>query len=86
MGDPARLVLKAGVNGQVLAQAPLAELRRDVARLIADVSAFMTLAPGDLLLVGVPAGMPQARPGDTMFVEVEGVGRVENPVRQEGGA
>jgi 5-oxopent-3-ene-1,2,5-tricarboxylate decarboxylase/2-hydroxyhepta-2,4-diene-1,7-dioate isomerase len=86
VGDPSRLVLRAGINGRVLAQAPLAELRRDVARLIADVSDFMTLAPGDLLLVGVPAGMPRARAGDTMFVEVDGVGRVENTVRREGGA
>ena len=47
---------------------------------VAEVAGFADRESCEML-VGVPAGMPRARAGDTMFVEVEGVGRVENPVR-----
>jgi 5-oxopent-3-ene-1,2,5-tricarboxylate decarboxylase / 2-hydroxyhepta-2,4-diene-1,7-dioate isomerase len=54
-----------------------------VAKLIADVSEFMSLSPGDLLLIGVPEGAPRVRAGDTMAVEIDGLGRLENPVQHE---
>ncbi len=81
--DPGSLGIRTYVNGQLRQSSHTSELRRSVARLIADVSEFMTLAPGDLLLIGVPAGAPRARPGDTMAVEIEGMGRLENPVLSE---
>jgi 5-oxopent-3-ene-1,2,5-tricarboxylate decarboxylase/2-hydroxyhepta-2,4-diene-1,7-dioate isomerase len=52
--------------------------------LIAEVTEFMTLEAGDVLLVGVPENVPRARAGDRVAVEIEGVGRVENTVRAEG--
>ncbi|HEY1228108.1 MAG TPA: fumarylacetoacetate hydrolase family protein, partial [Ramlibacter sp.] len=60
------------------------DLLRPVPCLLAEVTEFMTLEPGDILLVGVPEDMPLARAGDTVAVEIEGVGRLENPVRAEG--
>jgi len=86
VGDPMQLVLRAGVDGAQTLQAPLATLRRSVARLICDVSEFMSLAPGDLLLVGVPAQAPRARAGQTMWVEADGLGRLENPLTSDKGA
>ncbi len=76
--NPDALEIRAYVNGALHLRASTATLRRKVARLIADVSEFMTLAPGDLLLVGVPHGAPLARAGDCMAVEIDGIGRLDN--------
>ena len=59
---------------------------RPVAQLIAQITDFMTLEAGDVLLVGVPENMPRARAGDRMSVDIEGVGRVSNTLRAQGAA
>jgi 5-oxopent-3-ene-1,2,5-tricarboxylate decarboxylase / 2-hydroxyhepta-2,4-diene-1,7-dioate isomerase len=82
--DPSRLSIRAYVNGVLRQSSHTNQLRRSVAQLIADVSEFMSLAPGDLLLIGVAEGAPRAKAGDTMAVEIEGIGRLENPLRLEG--
>jgi len=82
--DPDALEIRAYVNGELKATNSTANLVRPLARLIADVTDFMTLATGDVLLVGVPENVPRARAGDRVAVEIEGVGRVENVVRAEG--
>jgi 5-oxopent-3-ene-1,2,5-tricarboxylate decarboxylase / 2-hydroxyhepta-2,4-diene-1,7-dioate isomerase len=51
-----------------------------VARLIADVSEFMTLFPGDVLMVGVAAGAPRARAGQRVTITIHGVGQLETPL------
>jgi 5-oxopent-3-ene-1,2,5-tricarboxylate decarboxylase / 2-hydroxyhepta-2,4-diene-1,7-dioate isomerase len=83
VADPDSLVIRAFVNGELRLEASTAEMVRPVATLIADISEFMTLSPGDVLLVGLPQGLPVARVGDRVAVEVEGVGRLENPVIAE---
>ena len=83
LGSPDALAIRAYVNGELCLQANTSTLRRKVARLVADVSEFMSLAPGDLLLVGVPAGAPLARVGDTVAIEIDGLGRLENHVQRE---
>ena len=40
----------------------------------------MTLLPGDIISTGTPSGVGPLRPGDTAEVEIEGEGRLENPV------
>ena len=60
--------------------------RRGAARLLAEVTEFMTLEAGDLLLVGVPEGAPRVRAGDRVAIEIDGLGRLENPVEREGAA
>jgi 5-oxopent-3-ene-1,2,5-tricarboxylate decarboxylase / 2-hydroxyhepta-2,4-diene-1,7-dioate isomerase len=84
VADPGQLSIRAYVNGQLRQSSHTSQLRRSVAQLIADVSEFMSLAPGDLLLIGVANGAPRARAGDTMAVEIDGIGRLENPLRLEG--
>ena len=54
-----------------------------MARLLAEVSAFMTLAPGDVLTVGVAAGAPRARAGQRVCISINGLGRLENPLVAE---
>lgn len=56
------------------------DLLHDVPSLIAWVSAVMTLLPGDVILTGTPAGVAPLRDGDVVTVDVEGVGRLSNPV------
>lgn len=78
--DPDRLTLRALVNDVVGVEATTAELIRPAARLLAEVTAFMTLEPGDVLHVGVPHGAPLARAGDRVTIEIPGLGRLENHV------
>jgi 2-keto-4-pentenoate hydratase/2-oxohepta-3-ene-1,7-dioic acid hydratase in catechol pathway len=41
----------------------------------------MTLEPGDLLFTGTPAGVGKLEPGDVVDVEIEGLGKLSNPVK-----
>ena len=70
-------------TGEVRMRNTTANLHRDIATLIADVTEFMTLRAGDLLAVGVPEHPPLARAGDEVTVEVQGVGRLENTLVPE---
>ncbi len=81
--DPGGLEIRSYVNGELRQRSHTADLRRSVAQLIADVSEFMTLAPGDLLLIGVDAKPARARVGDHMAVEIDGIGRLENPLQAD---
>ena len=54
-----------------------------IPQLIAYVSSFMTLEPGDLLLTGTPAGVSPLAAGDVVEVSIEGIGELTNPVVEE---
>ena len=84
VADPNDLTLHIWVNGELKATHSTRELIRPVARLIADVTDFMTLEAGDVLLVGTPENLPRAHAHDRVAVEIEGVGRVENTLLAEG--
>jgi 5-oxopent-3-ene-1,2,5-tricarboxylate decarboxylase / 2-hydroxyhepta-2,4-diene-1,7-dioate isomerase len=84
--DPDAARLRVSVDGQPVHEAPMAGLQRPAARLIEDVSEFMTLHPGDLLLLGVRHGAPRVRAGQRFAVDCEGVGRVEGAVVAGGAA
>lgn len=81
--DPDALAIRVFVDGEAVQEATTADLVRPVARLIADVTEFMTLSPGDVLLVGTPAGAPRARAGQRVAIAIDGVGRLENPLVAE---
>jgi 2-keto-4-pentenoate hydratase/2-oxohepta-3-ene-1,7-dioic acid hydratase in catechol pathway len=78
--DLHRLRVEARVNGQLRQQGSTAELIFDPEYLVWFVSRVMTLLPGDIISTGTPAGIGPLRPGDTVEVEVEGVGVLRNPV------
>jgi 2-keto-4-pentenoate hydratase/2-oxohepta-3-ene-1,7-dioic acid hydratase in catechol pathway len=71
------------VNGIERQRATAAEMVFGIPRLIAYISAIMTLLPGDVIATGTPAGVGPLAPGDVVEVEVPGVSRVTNPVRAE---
>jgi 5-oxopent-3-ene-1,2,5-tricarboxylate decarboxylase/2-hydroxyhepta-2,4-diene-1,7-dioate isomerase len=78
LADPASLEIRVLINDRLAQVGGLRELVRPVHRLIADVTEFMTLEAGDLLLLGVPPGAPRVRAGQSVAIEVDGIGRLEN--------
>lgn len=83
VADADALAVQVSLDGRVVHQTSTAGMQRPVARLIAEVSAFMTLAAGDVLMLGVAAGAPRARPGQRVRIHIEGVGTLENPLVAE---
>ncbi|MNH30685.1 Homoprotocatechuate catabolism bifunctional isomerase/decarboxylase [compost metagenome] len=53
---------------------------RSVAQLIAEISEFMTLHEGDVLITGTPEGRVDVLPGDQVEVEISGLGRLTNSI------
>ena len=89
--SPNALRLKTILNGQVMQDHTTADMIFDVPTLIESLSSTMTLRPGSVILTGTPQGVGFARnppvwmkDGDTVVVEVEKIGRLENPVRRVG--
>lgn len=78
--DPSAVAVRCLVNGEVRQDGNSREMIATVSRLVAFVSAVMTLMPGDLIATGTPPGVGPLRPGDTVTVEVEGIGRLTNRV------
>lgn len=78
--DPADLAVRAWVNGELKQDSRTSFMLFNVPTLIAFISHVMTLEPGDIILTGTPAGVSPLQPGDTVRVEVEGIGALENPV------
>jgi 2-keto-4-pentenoate hydratase/2-oxohepta-3-ene-1,7-dioic acid hydratase in catechol pathway len=89
--DPNALRLRTLLNGQVMQDHTTADMIFNVATVIASLSSTMTLRPGAVILTGTPQGVGAARTppvwmkaGDTVVVEIERIGRLENPVVAEG--
>jgi acylpyruvate hydrolase len=85
VGDPGALKLRTTVNGQVAQDASTELLIFDVPTLVSVISEFATLEAGDVILTGTPGGVGFRREpplllgdGDTVVVEIDGVGRLEN--------
>jgi 2-keto-4-pentenoate hydratase/2-oxohepta-3-ene-1,7-dioic acid hydratase in catechol pathway len=78
--DPADLRVVTRVNGAVKQDGRTSQMIHGIAEQIAFVSAVMTLLPGDVLLTGTPAGVGPIVAGDTVSVEIEGIGTLTNPV------
>ena len=79
--DPSDLRVTATVNGAVKQDGRTSQMVHDVAGLIAFASSIMTLLPGDVILTGTPAGVGPIKDGDTISIEVEGIGTLTNEVR-----
>lgn len=69
------------VNGEVRQSAPMTDMVHSVASVIAYASAVFTLLPGDVILMGTPAGVGPVVAGDVVDVTVSGIGTLSNPVR-----
>lgn len=83
VSGPDALAITVALDGVPVHRSSTAGLVRPLARLIADVSEFMTLHPGDVLMVGVAAGAPRARAGQRVTISIDGVGVLENTLVAE---
>ena len=90
IANPNDLKLKTTLNGQVMQDHTTADMIFDVPTLIESLSSTMTLRVGAIILTGTPHGVGFARTppvwmksGDTVVVEIEKIGRLENPVVDE---
>lgn len=81
---PDDLAITLRVNGLPAWQGRTGGRVRGVARLLSDVSAFMTLQPGDVLLLGITADAPLALPGQALAVAIDGLGTLHNTLVAEG--
>ena len=81
--DPHNLALRTFVNGELRQEGTTADLIFSIPFLIAYLSDFMTLQPGDMIATGTPKGLSDVVPGDEVVVEVEGVGRLVNRIVSE---
>lgn len=75
--DIAGLTLVTEIDGEVVDRRPLNDLIREPAQLLADVSEWMTLNAGDVLLVGVRYQAPQAKAGSAVRISAEGLGSLQ---------
>ena len=85
--DLAEVVVECRVNGELRQKAPVADLIFDVPTLISDLSAGMTLVPGDVIATGTPAGVgigfdpPRfLKPGDEVSATIEPIGTLTNRI------
>jgi 2-keto-4-pentenoate hydratase/2-oxohepta-3-ene-1,7-dioic acid hydratase in catechol pathway len=86
----AGLSIQSRLNGQVMQNANTGDMIFPVAETVALLSQCLTLEPGDLLVMGTPAGVGYARkppvwmqPGDTIEIAIEGIGVLSNPIADE---
>ncbi len=78
VADPMDLALRTLVNGVEVQSGRTNDMIFAIPDLIAFLSGFMTLNPGDLILTGTPHGVVYLQPGDVVTTEVEGVGALTN--------
>lgn len=85
--DPHKLAIRLDIDGEVLQNSNTEELIFKTGDLLAYLSSMMTLEPGDIISTGTPPGVGMGRtpkrwlrPGETVSVEIEGIGRLSNPV------
>jgi 2-keto-4-pentenoate hydratase/2-oxohepta-3-ene-1,7-dioic acid hydratase in catechol pathway len=90
IGDPASLGIRCLVNGEVRQESTTAAMIFDIPTLIASLSEGLTLEPGDILATGTPSGVGYAmdppaflKDGDRVVCEIDGIGRLENTVREQ---
>lgn len=85
------LRIRSLLNGQVMQDANTSDMIFSVAETIALLADVLTLEPGDVIVMGTPAGVGQARTppvwmkaGDTIVIDIEKVGTLSNPIAAEG--
>jgi 5-oxopent-3-ene-1,2,5-tricarboxylate decarboxylase / 2-hydroxyhepta-2,4-diene-1,7-dioate isomerase len=80
--DPRHYMIRTFLNGKVVQEASSDELTHTFDYLLADISRYTTLEPGDVVLTGTPANSRPMQAGDVVEVEVSGIGRLTNQVAE----
>jgi 2-keto-4-pentenoate hydratase/2-oxohepta-3-ene-1,7-dioic acid hydratase in catechol pathway len=79
--DAASATLRTSVNGELRQDGRISDMVHDAGAIIEYASSVWTLLPGDVILTGTPAGIGPLVDGDTVTVEISGIGTLSNPVR-----
>lgn len=74
------------INGALVHTTTTGDRFRSAAQLLADISQFMTLQPGDVLMLGVSHGAPLAAAGQNITIEIDGLGQLSTPLVAEADA
>ena len=82
-GDPAVFKLEVRINGALVQTVRFSQLVRPADQLLADVSEFMTLGEGDMLMLGCDAERPRARVGDRIEISMPALGTLTNTLVAE---
>lgn len=83
IADPDALTVRISLDGHVAQITTTSGRIRPMAELLAAVTDFMTLRPGDILTLGASGAGLRARVGQRVAIEIDGLGRLENPVVTE---
>lgn len=84
ISDPSALRITTRLGGEVVQRGSVSDMVFGVGELLAFVTRWITLEPGDVLLTGSPAGVGPMSSGDVVEVEISGVGALRNPVADRG--
>ena len=91
VGDPQKLQIRCWLNGELRQDSNTADMIFSVAEIVSYISRHMTLDAGDIITTGTPEGVIHGhenkvwmKPGDEVTIEVEGLGRLTNPMVAEG--
>jgi 2-keto-4-pentenoate hydratase/2-oxohepta-3-ene-1,7-dioic acid hydratase in catechol pathway len=86
--DPHNLGIRCILNGETMQDSSTSQLIFNLDVLVSYLSHVITLSPGDLIFTGTPPGVGMGRdpkvwlkPGDTVACEIDGLGRLENPIK-----
>jgi 5-oxopent-3-ene-1,2,5-tricarboxylate decarboxylase/2-hydroxyhepta-2,4-diene-1,7-dioate isomerase len=79
VANPDALTVRTYIDDALVQSASTADLIRPAARLLVDVTEFMTLFPGDVLALGAAGPAPRVRSGQTVTIEIDGLGSLRNP-------
>jgi 2-keto-4-pentenoate hydratase/2-oxohepta-3-ene-1,7-dioic acid hydratase in catechol pathway len=90
VGELAGKKIQTRVNGNTMQSATLDMMIFSVSQLIEYISSFTPLIPGDVIVTGTPGGVawvrtppPWMKPGDSVEVEIDGIGILKNPIATE---
>ena len=78
--EPADAMITCRVNSELRQMASTRDMIFPIPAILAYISSIMTLNPGDIILTGTPAGTSQIQEGDVIEAQIEGIGRLVNPV------
>lgn len=81
--DPQQLDIRLTVNGQERQHANTSDMLFPIEKLLATISQYMTLYPGDVIATGTPEGVSPIQDGDVVEITISGLGTLKNQVRKE---
>ncbi|UCF97339.1 MAG: fumarylacetoacetate hydrolase family protein [Spirochaetaceae bacterium] len=83
IGDPQNLTIECRLNGSVVQSSNTRYMIFSIPEILSFVSRNFTLEAGDIICTGTPSGVGAIRAGDVVEVDIEGIGILRNPVREE---